>query len=299
MAKYFEIVFDPNSPWDTCDFQFSVGNYNYVVYYKGSKKSSWTRLSTSTKFLMLARGPGYPYWNNSSTVGSSISFYGVGNQDRNYSFPILRVNSPHGNYILRGNLDALVEGGETTITDPNIPPYAFQNMFGSKTSGCLTDITQLVFPSKTSEYCFQNMFKNTTQGVNVFKIPPDLPALNLSNNCYANMFDGCYNIKMSDTKKGAYRIPYRIPSSGTGIDNNGTSNMFASTGGIWTGTPQANKTYYLFDDSYVETPPLYIGVNGRAREVTDMYVGVNGRARKVTAIYVGVNGRAREVFKAT
>lgn len=47
------------------------------------------------------------------------------------------------------------------------------------------------------------------------------------------------------------------------------------------------------------TKPLYIGVNGRAREVTDMYVGVNGRARKVTAIYVGVNGRAREVFKAT
>ena len=45
--------------------------------------------------------------------------------------------------------------------------------------------------------------------------------------------------------------------------------------------------------------PLYVGVNGRAREVTDMYVGVNGRARKVTAIYVGVNGRAREVFKAT
>lgn len=47
------------------------------------------------------------------------------------------------------------------------------------------------------------------------------------------------------------------------------------------------------------TKPLYVGVNGRAREVTDIYVGVNGRARKVTAIYVGVNGRAREVFKAT
>ncbi len=45
--------------------------------------------------------------------------------------------------------------------------------------------------------------------------------------------------------------------------------------------------------------PLYVGVNGRARQVTDMYVGVNGKARKVTAIYVGVNGRAREVFKAT
>lgn len=51
--------------------------------------------------------------------------------------------------------------------------------------------------------------------------------------------------------------------------------------------------------SPVTSKPLYVGVNGRAREVTDMYVGVNGRARKVTAIYVGVNGRAREVFKST
>lgn len=47
------------------------------------------------------------------------------------------------------------------------------------------------------------------------------------------------------------------------------------------------------------TKPLYVGVNGHARQVTDMYVGVNGKARKVTAIYVGVNGKAREVFKAT
>ena len=56
----------------------------------------------------------------------------------------------------------------------------------------------------------------------------------------------------------------------------------------------------VFDpNSPWDVPPLYVGVNGKAREVTDMYVGVNGRARKVTAIYVGVNGRAREVFKAT
>lgn len=46
-------------------------------------------------------------------------------------------------------------------------------------------------------------------------------------------------------------------------------------------------------------PPIYVGVNSKARQVTDMYVGVNGKARKVTAIYVGVNGKAREVFKST
>lgn len=43
-------------------------------------------------------------------------------------------------------------------------------------------------------------------------------------------------------------------------------------------------------------PPLYVGVNEHARQVTDMYVGVNGKAREVTALYVGVNGKARKVF---
>lgn len=52
--------------------------------------------------------------------------------------------------------------------------------------------------------------------------------------------------------------------------------------------------YEYFNSS--SSIPLYVGVNGKARQVTDMYVGVNGKARKVTAIYVGVNGKARKVF---
>lgn len=63
------------------------------------------------------------------------------------------------------------------------------------------------------------------------------------------------------------------------------------------GNPAPPVARAYFDSQ--ASKPIYIGVNGHAREVTDMYVGVNGRARKVTAIYVGVNGRAREVFKAT
>lgn len=94
------------------------------------------------------------------------------------------------------------------------------------------------------------------------------------------------------------------------IDNTSTlstNNNYSSTDAVYNAiscsvymgyanpAPQAARAYF---DSQA-TKPLYIGVNGKAREVTDMYVGVNGRARKVTAIYVGVNGRAREVFKAT
>lgn len=66
--------------------------------------------------------------------------------------------------------------------------------------------------------------------------------------------------------------------------------------------PKNNSTNMQFGIAFAipEPPaaskPIYVGVNGKAREVTDMYVGVNGKARKVTAVYVGVNGKAREVF---
>lgn len=96
------------------------------------------------------------------------------------------------------------------------------------------------------------------------------------------------------------------------LDNRGgaivsTNNNYASADAVFNaigsnvylgrGNPAPPVARAYFDSQ--ASKPIYIGVNGKAREVTDMYVGVNGRARKVTAIYVGVNGRAREVFKAT
>lgn len=60
--------------------------------------------------------------------------------------------------------------------------------------------------------------------------------------------------------------------------------------------PGINEAEAYFANPPSEDLSLYVGVNERARKVTDLYVGVNGRARKVTAIYVGVNGRARKIF---
>lgn len=41
---------------------------------------------------------------------------------------------------------------------------------------------------------------------------------------------------------------------------------------------------------------IYIGVNGKAREVKNVYIGVNGKARKIKAGFIGVNGKARKFF---
>ena len=61
------------------------------------------------------------------------------------------------------------------------------------------------------------------------------------------MFSDCTSIKLSETQTGIYQKPYRIPIENTGNDFNPTAmtNMFAGTGGTFTGTPTINTTYYL------------------------------------------------------
>ena len=75
---------------------------------------------------------------------------------------------------------------------------------------------------------------------------PSLTATMLATYCYHYMFEGCTSLKLSSTQTGEYTVAYRIPSSGTGTTATGAlSNMFKSTGGTFTGTPEINTTYYL------------------------------------------------------
>ena len=66
------------------------------------------------------------------------------------------------------------------------------------------------------------------------------------------MFNGCTGLKLSSTQTGEYTQEYRIPSSGTGTTaSNALTDMFASTGGTFKGTPSINTTYYLSSDNMV------------------------------------------------
>ena len=93
-----------------------------------------------------------------------------------------------------------------------------------------------------TEGCYAYMF----QGCTGLTQAPDLPATTLAKYCYASMFQGCSKIKLSTTETGEYTQSYRIPTSGDGTTTtNSLSNMFAETGGTFTGTPSINTTYYL------------------------------------------------------
>ena len=141
--------------------------------------------------------------------------------------------------------------GCTSLTQaPDLPAttlanYCYTYMFRDCTN--LAKAPELSATTLT-EGCYYSMFYGCTSLTQA----PALPATTLTENCYNNMFYGCTSLKLSTTQTGEYTVGYRIPSSETGITaTNALTNMFASTGGTFTGTPEINTTYYLSNTNTV------------------------------------------------
>ena len=132
----------------------------------------------------------------------------------------------------------------------------YEGMF----SGC-TALTQAPALSATTleESCYQLMF----EGCTVLTHVPSLPAATLAMFCYLGMFSNCTSLKLSSTQTGEYTVVYRIPTTGTGTTRAGSlDNMFANTGGTFTGTPEINTTYYLSSDNIVVRETEISTLNG-------------------------------------
>ncbi len=115
--------------------------------------------------------------------------------------------------------------------------------------GCTSLTKAPALPATTlANGCYLGMFQGCTNLTQV----PALPATALAGNCYSYMFSGCNSLKLSTTQTGEYTVAYRIPTAGTGTTaTNALSNMFTSTGGTFTGTPEINTTYYLSNTNTV------------------------------------------------
>ena len=88
------------------------------------------------------------------------------------------------------------------------------------------------------------------------------------------MFQGCTSLKLSPVKAGEYTIAYRIPSSGAGTTaTNALTNMFASTGGTFTGTPEINTTYYLSSGNMIVRETEIATLNGYVGSMIDAAIG--------------------------
>ncbi len=120
--------------------------------------------------------------------------------------------------------------------------YCYSCMF----SGCDSLTTAPALPATMlASNCYNSMFL----GCESLTTAPELPATTLAEYCYDSMFYGCSSIKLSETKTDEYSIPYSVPSGGNGTTaENALKDMFAGTGGTFTGTPTINTTYYLYKE---------------------------------------------------
>ena len=114
--------------------------------------------------------------------------------------------------------------------------------------------------------CYAYMF----QGCTALTQAPSLPATTLELGCYASMFMGCTSLKLSFTKTDEYTQEYRIPFSGNGTTaTNALNNMFTSTGGTFTGTPEINTTYYLSSDNMIIRETELATLNGHVKAMIE------------------------------
>ncbi len=139
----------------------------------------------------------------------------------------------------------MFSGCANLTTAPELPATMLARAcYSYMFSGCTSLTTAPELPATALDYgCYQSMF----DGCGRLTTAPELPATTLATFCYSSMFAGCESIKLSETETPEYSIPYSVPSGGDGTTAKyALNNMFVGTGGTFAGTPEINKTYYLY-----------------------------------------------------
>ena len=146
--------------------------------------------------------------------------------------------------LATGCCNSMFYGCTSLTTAPSLPATTLATTcYNAMFRGCTSLTTAPSLPATTlADYCYGNIFYGCTGLTSV----PSLPATTLATGCYNSMFRNCTKIKLSSAATETYTLAYRIPYSGTGTTvSDALYNMFSSTGGTFTGTPEINTTYYL------------------------------------------------------
>lgn len=125
----------------------------------------------------------------------------------------------------------------TNLTSaPELPATNLaNNCYNVMFSGCTNLTSAPELPATTLEInCYNFMFYGCTN----LTTAPVLPATTLEIGCYQAMFQNCSKLKVN-TASGSkiFTCPSTIPEGAV-------NDMFAGTGGTFTGTPTAGSTYY-------------------------------------------------------
>ena len=188
--------------------------------------------------------------------------------------------------------------GCTSLTHaPDLPATTLANSCYSNMFRNCTALTQAPALQATTlaDSCYEYMFGGCTS----LTQSPALPATTLANYCYSNMFRGCTSLKLSTTQTGEYIQEYRIPSSGTGTTTtDALTNMFANTGGTFTGTPSINTTYYLSTDNMIVRETEVATLNGYVGSMIDAAIGGDSVSATLSASGWNANTKTQTVSVA-
>ena len=220
------------STWDgTTTLSSATSGSDNVLYLRGTGNKVITGNNTGYKWVL---------------TGSDIACIGNIENLLDYATVESGAHLTMANYCYQymfADCTALTQAPALPAT--TLTTSCYSNMF----AGC-TALTQAPALPATmlADYCYRFMFYGCTRLTQA----PALPATTLTIRCYQNMFNGCTGLKLSTTQTGEYTVEYRIPTTGTGTTaTDALTNMFKSTGGTFTGTPEINTTYYLSNTNTV------------------------------------------------
>ena len=216
--------------WDGSEITSGENGSNHYIYLRGTGNTKIT-------------GSYYARWN---VTGVNIACNGDIDRLLDYA----TVKSGKHPVMASSCYNSMFRGCTSLTAAPSLPATRLaRSCYGGMFLGCTSLTAAPSLPATTLDtYCYDSMFLGCTS----LTAAPSLPATTLDTYCYGDMFNGCKKIKISSTASGTYTKAYRIPESGTGTTaSSALNNMFANTGGAFTGTPTINTTYYLDESNTI------------------------------------------------
>ena len=109
--------------------------------------------------------------------------------------------------------------------------------------GCSSLAEAPDLPATTmKEECYRNMFQSCTSLRKIPSLPSTTASATGATRCYFMMFDGCTSLEVNTSGPG---VEWTIPVQAESGAASWNYNVFANTGGSFTGDPLAGTTYYV------------------------------------------------------
>ena len=270
------LLFYSENPF-TVEFYNNVKRWDGIIYYSvdNTTWSEWDGSAISSALIgnfhcIYLRGKNNTYitganWNNKAFILTGTDIYCKGNIEKlldyentvtpaTYTYQRLFYQCPELKSAPSLPRTALVDSIYRMMfadcTKLEIAPELPATNFDSYTGGCYYHMfrgcTSLIEPPALNHIttyvqadCFNGMFKGCSSLEKIPALPNNQTAYTRA--CM-EMFSGCTKIKISETQSAEYPNAYKIPFTNTSTNN--VANMFANSGGTFTGTPELDTTYY-------------------------------------------------------